>query len=187
MFTSAVRRASRPVTKPLRRSVSSQLHFSNTAPTPSSEESTPAPPESSRQSYLTLERKRQLISLYHSTEKFVTLDNLSDYIDKEFELNAHQQRMKDDKQLNRAELSTEIWHRQAQPKMIARSENETDNESASFGGRLSKIDSALAKKHKMRNQRLRAAMYGVDDSLKASLEMVEEYRRSGSVDITNSK
>lgn len=132
-------------------------------------ESTVEQPESSRNGYLNTERKRKLVTLHHKTENFVTAENLSSYIDREFtRRKAGQPYPK-----NKYYLTAELKGRQRSPSMTKVSAADTAGWKVPFG----KNDPIV---HGNRNAMLKSTIYGVDVSGKASLEMAEDLHKVNS-------
>ncbi|THH11558.1 hypothetical protein EW145_g580 [Phellinidium pouzarii] len=177
MLNSVARKTSRTVPRLLAQ-CNVRSPFSSSSAQRKSKKSSPLSSEplssqqqaSSSQSYLTAERKRKLISLYHKAETFVTHNNLSAYIDKEFvryipEGAGRTLRGKKD-------LAFKLAERRAAPNLVVDPVMEGEGR-AMFN---SLHEASGGTEVSQRNQRIKAALYGMDKTLKPSLEMVEEYQ-----------
>ena len=116
------------------------------------------------------DRKRKIVSLYHETERFVTLENLSSYIDERFGLNPHT--FNDVRSLEDTAMSldTALREQHDRPKTtVVTAENMGSYQ-------LYQRTRRFAEEIKDdRMEKLKNAVYGVDESKKVGMEMVEKY------------
>ena len=119
--------------------------------------------------YLNTERKRKLVSLYHQTEDFVTLQNLSSYIDARF--SGHYNSASDKKDDSSYSLERALQEQHQRPKTTVPTKDRSP------GGWAVDVDPyrnlAVHIRYE-REEKVRAAVRGVDDSNKASVEMAEK-------------
>ncbi|KAL5488326.1 hypothetical protein ACEPAI_6434 [Sanghuangporus weigelae] len=166
-----IQAASRTTSRSLRRSLVSQprkLSFS-TSPGEGNALSDPdSKPSSSRQPqvYLDSERKRKLISLFHQAERFVHPKNISEYIDREFDRGMD----RDIEEESKYDLEHTLNERRWSSKTFILTEGYTPLASRRIGG------TSADRKNVVRHSRVKAALFGLDDSSKAGLEAVDKRR-----------
>jgi hypothetical protein len=135
-----------------------------------SSSSSSAPSRSENHQTLDRETKRTLISLYHQCDSFITPENLSAHIDAEF---ARSQAGIYSGE-GYSSLKGGLGERQMLPKMTTVNSSERDEKSAA-----SMLDGMIwSGTQSERSMAVKAALYGVDGSLRAGLETVEEYRKT---------
>ncbi|KAL5530454.1 hypothetical protein ACEPAF_6712 [Sanghuangporus sanghuang] len=141
--------------------------------TSAGEENAPSDPDSKPSSfrqpqvYLDSERKRKLISLYHQAERFVHPNNISEYIDKEFHRGMDRDMMEEE---SRYSLERVLDDRRRSSKTFILTEGYTPLASRNVG--LTSTD----RRNLIRHNRVKAALFGLDDSSKVGLEAVDKRR-----------
>lgn len=145
-----------------------QARAQSTIQASSSQSTSASSSKAQQQAYLTSDRKRDLISIYHQCEKFVTYENLSGYIDKEFTFTSKTRRP--ELEAGRADLENVLADRRAGDKMT------TNVDPAAFGRHADNYKIPLRQMRERRERRLKAVMYGLDESMKTGLEAVKDFR-----------
>lgn len=145
-----------------------QARAQSTMQASSSQSTSASSSKAQQQAYLTSDRKRDLISIYHQCEKFVTYENLSGYIDKEFTFTPRTKRP--ELEAGRADLENLLADRRAGDKMT------TNVDTSTYGRKPSDHKTPLRQMRERREQRLKAVLYGLDESMKTGLEAVKEFR-----------
>ncbi|KAL5527113.1 hypothetical protein ACEPAG_5904 [Sanghuangporus baumii] len=173
MLAGITQTASRTTSRSLKRSLISQprkLSSSISAGEGNVPSDPDSKPSSSRQPqvYLDSERKRKLISLFHQAERFVHPGNISEYIDKEFDRGMD----RDIEEESKYDLEHDLDERRSSSKTFILTEGYTPLASRRIG-----VTSA-GRKSLVRHSRVKAALFGLDDSSKAGLEVVDKRRHS---------
>ncbi|EJD00916.1 protein serine/threonine phosphatase 2C [Fomitiporia mediterranea MF3/22] len=173
MIACAIQNAARTSSLTTRQTLALQSRFFSSS-TPLGENAQPSS-SSSPQIYLNEERKRKLISIYHQAEHFITHENLSDYVDREFmDATKFTTVFPED---GRAILEGELKNKRERPKLITvqgADVNNRDNRWFNDYNRSQdkdKGDKIEGRDHVTR-RRLKAAVFGVDDSSQAAFVVV---------------
>lgn len=123
--------------------------------------------------YMNTERKRKLVSLYHETEDFVTLENLSSYIDDRFASGSRSAADVRNLEETAVTLGRAVDEQHRRPKMVVA----THDSMAGFFNLGSPYRDAAGDIKEERKEKLRNAVYSVDDKKKTGVEMVEKYMK----------
>ena len=154
----------------LKRTFSASRTAANVASTSRAASSVPSRhSRSENRPTLDADTKRKLISLYHQSISFITPESLSAHIDAEF--------ARKGTEYGRLEegisfLKEELDDRRTLPKMTTVNSSDRFEHMASVEPNDASWSGGLS----ARSRAAKAALYGVDSSLKAGLETVEEYR-----------
>ncbi|KAL5508526.1 hypothetical protein ACEPAH_6145 [Sanghuangporus vaninii] len=171
MLAGITQAASRTTSRSLRRSLVSQSRKLSSSIS-AGEGNAPSDPDSKPSSfrqpqiYLDSERKRKLISLYHQAERFVHPENISEYIDREF----HRGIDGDLEEESKYDLERALEDRRESSKTFILTEGYTPLTSRNVG-----LTSA-GRKNLIRHNRVKAALFGLDDSSKVGLEALDKRR-----------